>query len=776
MEKRKEVIIIISIVTIIITLMILCFSKTKEYKKEKISIEEKNLIGYTINGEKAEEKPSKELGYIANKITCTNNSNIVWDNDLWEVEIIESALKDRCIVDFTKEETSEGYRVRVTSSIEGTLESYNKATTNGGIVKIYPKKGYRITGHSGCNAEIKNNILIVKNVTENTICNVTTSTNTLADKLKEAYPSKGERTDFSNIYTETGMHETVDDQGTTYYFTGNPNNWVSFAGKLWRVIRINGDGSVRLLYAGSGGEDGYLTDEGQTAYNPSYNHPSYVGWKYSVGGSLEADRENSTVSPIYNKVKTWYDKLSSTDKAYINTNAVYCNDRNITSGSYSTSSTFYYAGYTRFVTNKNAPTLSCHTSDQFKDGFGLMTADEVVMAGGLYGTNNPNVYYYLNKDGGSATGSNWWWTMSPFGFNQPNNSYDTYVFDVLGSTYPGHMSWASVNFTDGVIRPVISLKKEVIVTRGDGTGNNPYEITMPTLAETIKIDANKKGYASGERTNFTEVYNENGLHKTIDDQGETYYYTGNPDNWVSFAGKLWRIIRINGDGSVRLLYAGSGGEDGYIGETAFNTKYDDPMYVGWRYGTSGSLENNRTNENKSEAYKTVENWYNTLSETVKSFINTNAIYCNDRSINTEYDKNSIMPSAAHDRMRAIPVIPTLKCNINDSFKDGFGLMTVDEISFAGGSWHAANKNPYYDLNKSGGSSTGDKWWWTMTPYAWGDVENISYMFGQMPKNGLANSNITYTYALRPVISLKKEVIVTSGDGSGNSPYEITMQS
>jgi len=64
----------------------------------------------------------------------------------------------------------------------------------------------------------------------------------------------------------------------------------------------------------------------------------------------------------------------------------------------------------------------------------------------------------------------------------------------------------------------------------------------------------------------------------------------------------------------------------------------------------------------------------------------------------------------------------------------------------------------------------------MTPYAWGDVENISYMFGQMPKNGLANSNITYTYALRPVISLKKEVIVTSGDGSGNSPYEITMQS
>ena len=364
-------------IVIIIILSLSSGCKKETHIKDSIN-EKDNMLAYTINGKKAEEKPSKELGYIANKITCTNNSNLVWDNDLWEVEIIESALKDRCIVDFTKEETSEGYRVRVTSSIEGTLESYNKATTNGGIVKIYPKKGYRITGHSGCNAEIKNNILIVKNVTENTICNVTTSTNTLADKLKEAYPSKGERTDFSNIYTETGMHETVDDQGTTYYFTGNPNNWVSFAGKLWRVIRINGDGSVRLLYAGTGGEDGYIGEP--KSFNNIHSDPIYVGWRYGTSGSLENNRTNENKSEAYKTVENWYNNLSNTDKEYINTDAIYCNDRELANNNtYNLEEIFYYKAHERIVNSNVSPTLHCYNEkDTFKDGFGLMTADEPV--------------------------------------------------------------------------------------------------------------------------------------------------------------------------------------------------------------------------------------------------------------------------------------------------------------------------------------------------------------------------------------------------------------
>ena len=279
-----------------------------------------------------------------------------------------------------------------------------------------------------------------------------------------------ERTDFTNIETETKLWKTQDNQGISYYFTGNPNNWVSFAGKLWRIIRINGDGSARILYAGTGGEDGYIGS--QQAYNTN-NDPMYVGWKYGTSGNLESNRTNENKSDAYTTLENWFNSLSSSEKSYINMNAIYCNDRNIIEGEYSTSNAFYYSGYTRFLTNKNAPTLSCHTSDQFKDGFGLMTADEVVMAGGLYGTDNSGVYYDLNKDGGSATGSYWWWTMSPYYWNSVNAD----MFMVWSTHGLGHMANTYVYNPNGVIRPVISLKSSLIITDGDGTSNNPYVVS-----------------------------------------------------------------------------------------------------------------------------------------------------------------------------------------------------------------------------------------------------------------------------------------------------------
>jgi len=300
--------------------------------------------------------------------------------------------------------------------------------------------------------------------------------NTLACTIKQAYPSSGTRSSFSSAYSTTALHEAPDYNasdsfsGTSYYFTGNPNNWVEFAGKKWRVIRINGNGSVRLLYAGSGGEDGYI---GSSAYNNSYNHPGYVGWKYSTGSSLDAIRGNANKSNAYTTVENWYNALSSTDKNYIDTGAIYCNDRGLASGSsFSTSSTFYYAARRRLYDRK-APTLECsNTSDRFYN-FGLMTADEVVAAGGLNDTNSPKAYYYLNASGGSSIGSKFWWTMSPYDWD------DTYarVFFVYGSIAPGKLNNLYVDGS-GVVRPVVSLKSSVLVTGGTGTASDPYKLTM----------------------------------------------------------------------------------------------------------------------------------------------------------------------------------------------------------------------------------------------------------------------------------------------------------
>ena len=101
---------------------------------------------------------------------------------------------------------------------------------------------------------------------------------------------------------------------------------------------------------------------------------------------------------------------------------------------------------------------------------GLITADEIAFAGGKAGTNSPNTYYYLNSVGGSVTGSNWWWTMSPY---RANSSSNASVFGVGGSSNPGYLSYYVVNYSYAV-RPVVSLKSNVLVSGGNGTASNPY--------------------------------------------------------------------------------------------------------------------------------------------------------------------------------------------------------------------------------------------------------------------------------------------------------------
>ncbi len=89
-----------------------------------------------------------------------------------------------------------------------------------------------------------------------------------------------------------------------------------------------------------------------------------------------------------------------------------------------------------------------------------------------------------------------------------------------------------------------------------------------------------------------------GLFMAEDDEGESYYYRGAvKNNYVSFAGFIWRIIRRNGDGSIRMIYSGKStsdtGEDITLGKSAYNEKYWDPTYVGYKYNEDFSLyENN----------------------------------------------------------------------------------------------------------------------------------------------------------------------------------------
>ena len=285
---------------------------------------------------------------------------------------------------------------------------------------------------------------------------------TMLDIITNDY-SQSTRSNFGSAYTTSHTKQvftTTDWEGTSYYFAGAPtDNWVSFGGFYWRIIRVNGDGSTRLLYNGTTTEttgSGTLTKTSQQ-FNSSYNRSEYVGLKYTSG---EQHGQN-TNSDILTELNSWYTSSNLDDHAsHIDTNIGFCSDRNMASGSSwssQPSSTIYYAARERITTNQN-PSLACSSNDIVKVPVGLLTADEA-MFGGVPWSGNATGNYLIN-------GQNYW-TMSPYYFN---GSYASVVR--VNSYY--FLSYDRVDSTRGV-RPVINLKADTQF-EGSGTKSDPFTI------------------------------------------------------------------------------------------------------------------------------------------------------------------------------------------------------------------------------------------------------------------------------------------------------------
>ena len=288
------------------------------------------------------------------------------------------------------------------------------------------------------------------------------------------------------------VYSVADDYGTSYVYAGAPtDNWVRFAGFYWRIIRINGDGSIRMIYNGtSTATTGTSTQIQTSAYNSSYNDNAYVGYMYGSAGQssyapTHANNNNSTIKGI---LDTWYENNLRDDYAqYISTEAGFCNDRRIATSSetfwtsdtkrgYGTNTTAY-APFSRFLTtgggwdSTQTPTLECsqESSDLFTVSgsskgnheltypIGLITADEVVLAGGFGGTVNQSYYLYTGQ---------YYWTMSPGIYY-----FRASVFLVYSN---GPLTNLEVNNSYGV-RPVINLSPDVQIS-GAGTTSDPYTV------------------------------------------------------------------------------------------------------------------------------------------------------------------------------------------------------------------------------------------------------------------------------------------------------------
>ncbi len=480
--KKKLLVLLIPLVLIIIYLL------PRKENKELVSNTD-NLVSFTVDGVESKTMPTKGSGYIANKITCNNGSIITFDNDNYIIEVEKLESDDACKIDFSKEIGSN--TVTVTISDTNKIDSTSKTTTEGGKVMFYlTGKPDSITGGEYTLSDGK---LIVNNIISNINLNITMS-KTLYDKLLIDNSTIKTRTDFDTTFTETNTgtlyKATESIAGNTpkdvYYFAGDAkNNWVKFGGFYWRIIRTNYDGSIRLLYSGTSPDttSGYIWT---SAFNSPYNDPMHVGYMYGTTGSLDNNRLNTNNSAIKTYIDNWYKNNLSSYSKYISTEAVYCNDRELASGStYNTGkTTFYYASYGRLSTNKT-PTYNCtNNKDAFSGNngeakltypIGLMTADELAYAGGKYATmlSSPYAWYYLNSVGESITGSTYWWSLSP---GYWDGSY-SYVWVVRGSSHQGHINYQNVNYASVGVRPAISLKTCTLWTSGNGAPETPYEIS-----------------------------------------------------------------------------------------------------------------------------------------------------------------------------------------------------------------------------------------------------------------------------------------------------------
>ena len=286
--------------------------------------------------------------------------------------------------------------------------------------------------------------------------------------------------DFSKTSAEDGTKglyytsTNTEDNKTVYYYRGAvDNNYVYFANYYWRIIRINEDGSVRLIYQGETSDaTGSAATIGSRAFNGSYNDNAYVGYMYGETGSstYEDTHANVNDSTIKEVLDSWYENNLLTNYSSYLADSGFCGDRSTTDLGYGTNQT-YYGAYNRLYNNKT-PQFACpqsndlYTTSSSNKGnkaldypIGLITADEVAYAGGVYSVSNTSYYLY--------TGSSYW-TMSPRPFFG-SVAIEWYV------DAGGFLSGLDVDISFGS-RPVINLKSTVEITSGDGTVSNPYII------------------------------------------------------------------------------------------------------------------------------------------------------------------------------------------------------------------------------------------------------------------------------------------------------------
>ena len=385
-------------------------------------------------------------------------------------------------------------------------------------------------------------------------------------------------------------------------------------------------------------------------------------------------------------------------------------------------------------------------------------------------------------------------------FKKANNAKHTYLLKIYypkkttsqnanqGAAFSAHVEITPVNVNSSVIN----------APKGWNEAKEGTLLASLRDSNTLKTPITTPGAAISTASEAL-------LASAEDDNGTSYYFRGAvTNNYVEFANKCWRIVRIGGDGSIKLILhndnttgvanpcdsannSASAAFARYSGTTytsMFNEKGDDNAYVGFMYGTAGSTDYATThaNTNKSTILTNLETWYNN-NDIFKKYekVIEDDIWCTDKMIVTDtsynpwgysnvtglgYAKNVTYYGATQRLINtsgsAGGMGPSLNCDGElNKITSKIGLITADELAFAGYAYGLQNTTTYLQENAT------DTFWWSLSP---GDFKTTGSIRGVGESNGrLSAGSIMSTAAVRPSISLKSTTNVT-GNGTSEDPF------
>lgn len=573
------------------------------------------------------------------------------------------------------------------------------------------------------------------------------------------------------------MHSTLPAAGDTVVYTITLENQGNLKAKLSTINRIEDD-NTSITYTISG------VEEGVTTLNPGETNTAVVTIKYLDGVTNAASTEKGLMLTFD------YVEAEAPESG---------EDSGSSGGSTEEETTFvkYYIGDK--VTLLDGSTWYVVKTDKTTDAYVTLIKEQYIGSmpfdtqelTDYAPSKETNVGYYIDNvyipelrdslvaNGGNPTGTTGRLVTS----GEMKNLFKVTSFDQLGHFSPffNLNTWmigscSNDSNSNASIWLDSTCTDDASSFFGEGTTNNsfpaiPVIITLKSNIQSVDLgyriafaDNNIKGdYYS---IDFGGTSNASGLYYAADDKTEdgkpTYFFRGKvSNNYVSFAGELWQIIRVNEDGSVRIIKV-DGISKGTFSVTAFNNQ---------------SL----ISYSNSDAKVALDNWYSTSNVVNYSSYIADTGFCNDTTINQTGSGNNLIAYGSRYRVY-LGTEPQFNCPSsgdlytlqgnakgNGGLAYPVGLISSDEVMFAG-------------LYRYGGSSylnNGTKWW-TMSPLQFvidGNYGEAYYGVGSSTLDGyLVSGTGASDYYYRPVVNLKPTVSQIIGDGTVDNPYIITGES